>query len=58
MQEVCGLLVILTIPAGPVARAGSLVAKDAVEPVAVLSALWRIWGGWVLGCKQVGWGGM
>jgi len=34
------------------------VAKDAVEPVAVLSALWRIWGGWVLGCKQVGWGGM
>ena len=47
MQEVCGLLVILTIPAGPVARAGSLVAKDAVEPVAVLSALWRIWG---VGC--------
>ena len=36
---------ILTVPAGPVARAGSLVAKDAVEPVAVLSALWRIWGG-------------
>jgi len=35
------------IPAGPVARAGSLVAKDAVEPVAVLSALWRIWG---VGC--------
>ena len=33
-----------SVPAGPVARAGSLVAKDAVEPVAVLSALWRIWG--------------
>ena len=41
------LLGILTVPAGPVARAGSLVAKDAVEPVAVLSALWRIWG---VGC--------
>ena len=43
----CRLLGILTVPAGPVARAGSLVAKDAVEPVAVLSALWRIWG---VGC--------
>ena len=35
---------LLTVPAGPVARAGSLVAEDAIEPVAVLSALWRIWG--------------
>ena len=31
-------------------------AKDAVEPVAVLSALWRIWGGWLLRRGvQVGW---
>jgi len=36
------LLGCCAVPAGPVARAGSLVAKDAVEPVAVLSALWRI----------------
>ena len=34
----------LTVPARPVACAGSLVAEDAIEPVAVLSALWRIWG--------------
>jgi len=36
------LLCCCPVPAGPVARAGSLVAEDAIEPVAVLSALWRI----------------
>merc|ERR550539_1279955 len=44
------LLSCCAVPAGPVARAGSLVAKDAVEPVAVLSALWRIGQVLIVGC--------
>ena len=31
------------VPAGPVAGARGLVAEDAVQPVAVLGALRRIW---------------
>ena len=31
------------VPAGPVAGAGGLVAEDAVQPVAVLRALGRVW---------------
>ena len=31
------------VPAGPVAGARGLVSKDAVQPVAVLGALRRIW---------------
>jgi len=30
------------VPAGPVARARRLVAEDAVQPVTVLRALWRV----------------
>ena len=32
------------VPAGPVAGARGLVAEDAVQPVAVLRALGRVWG--------------
>lgn len=31
------------VPAGPVARARGLVPEDAVQPVAMLRADWRIW---------------